>query len=382
MKGNIMRHTHQRSRRAVRCLVIGFAFCSIAKAVDFPEGEPNNSKAAATPALGMVDGDRLTGVTSGSSPSPGDASVDYFRVQNSVRPAGIYRHRLVITTDGTNGHAGHIRGLMQSSGVIDTTDAQVQTSNMSTSPPRFNQWYGFGKGEQFYYRISGLPGTTRGYFCTLSTTPVTPTVIAGTLSEGPITITTVLQGHASDTELWVYDANFNAIADYGNDDSLVGGTSEQSNLVRTFAPGVYYLAVSDFNLANNLPSPLDDNFRNGEVLDFPNILVARTVSPTPLNVSFTISDTAGHSHAVTASKTGPYEIAWFTFTVTDGGGGGCTCRGDLSGDSIISAADVSLFVAALMNETAEVCADVNLDTFEDGRDVRPFTAAVIAGACP
>jgi len=356
-------------------------------ATDFPEAEPNNSKAAATAALGMADGDRLTGFSSGSQTIPGDASLDFFRVQNSLHPAGIYRHRLVITTDGTNGHGGHIRGLDQSGGAIGTTDMQVQTSNQSTSPPRFNQWYGFGKGEQFFYRISGLPGTTRGFICTLSTTVVTPTVIVGPLSAGAITMTSIGQGHSSDTEFWVYDANFDAIANYGNDDESVAGggpgVTTQSILTRDYAIGTYYLAVTDHNLANNLASPVDDDFRDGPVMDFPNILVGRTFnSPIPLNVSFTISDTAGHSYPIAASKPGPYEVVWYMFTVTSGGGGGCTCRGDLSGDSTLSAADVSLFVAALLNETTEACADVNLDLVDDGRDVRPFVAAVIAGACP
>ncbi len=374
-------------RQERRCLALwvcagALLVCGNARAADFPEAEPNNSKAAATPALGMADGDRLTGFSSGSSTAPGDASLDFFRVQNALRPAGIYRHRLVITTDGTNGHAGHIRGLDQSDGVIGTTDTQVQASNASTSPPRFNQWYGFGKGEQFYYRVSGLPGTTRGYFCTLSTDVVTPTVIAGPLSAGSITISSVDQGHTSDTEFWVYDSDFNAIAGYGNDDAPGSGVMAESTLTRDFASGVYYLAVSDFNLANNLASPPDDDFRDGLVLDFPNMLVARTVSSAPVNVSFNIGDTVGHAYPIAASKPGPYEVVWFMFTVTSAGGGGCTCRGDLSDDSMISAADVSLFVTALLNGTTDACADVNLDTVEDGLDVRPFTAAVMAGACP
>ena len=378
-------------RQKRRCLALwvcagALLVCGNARAADFPEAEPNNSKAAATPALGMADGDRLTGFSSGSSTAPGDASLDFFRVQIALRPAGIYRHRLVITTDGTNGHAGHIRGLDQSGGVIGTTDTQVQTSNASTSPPRFNQWYGFGKGEQFYYRISGLPGTTRGDFCTLSTSIVTPVSIPGPLNAGAITMTSVGQGHSTDTEFWVYDSNFNAIANYGNDEESVAGggpgVTTQSILTRNYAVGTYYLAVTDHNLANNLASPVDDDFRDGPVLDFPNMLVARTVSPTPLNVSFTISDTAGHSYPIAASKPGPYEVVWFTFTITPGGGGGCTCRGDLSGDSTISAADVSSFVAAMLNGTTDVCADMNQDLSEDGRDVRPFTTAVIAGTCP
>lgn len=384
-QGDLMKIMQARCAPAVQYCAIALIACGSAKAVDFPETEPNESKAAATFVNGIDDGDMLSGITMGASPSPGDNSFDYFRVTNVLRPPDIYRHRLTITTLGGIGHAGQIRGLDQSGGVIGTTDTQIQVSNASTSPPRFNQWYGFGKGETFYYRVSGLPGTTRGYAAILSTDFVTPTPIAGPLSSGAITITSIGQGHSTDTEFWVYDADFNPISGYGNDEESVAGggpgVTAQSLLTRNYLSGVYYLAVSDFNMCNNLASPADDDFRNGPVMDFPAMLVARTISPTPLNVSFTISDTAGHSYATPASKPGPYEVVWFTFTVTSGGGG-CTCRGDLSGDSMISAADVPGFVAAMLNDTTEACADLNMDSNEDGRDIRPFVAAVMAGACP
>ena len=358
---------------------------SRASATSFPEIEPNESKAAATVANGLNDGDALTGFCSGATTSPGSNSVDYFRVTLATRPLAIYRHRLTITTFGSAGHAGTLRGLVQTDLGIDTIESQIQVSIASTNPPRMNQWYGFGKGESFYYRIGGIPGTTSDYASTLSTDVVMPTAIAGPLSAGQITITTIGQGHTTDTELWVYDANLNALPDFGNDDESAAGGGPGLNLVqsilrRTYAPGVYYLAVSDYNLCNNLVSPPDDQSpRDGPVMDFPNLLVARQNAPTINNVSFTISDSAGHSYPTPAIRPGPYEAAWFTFTVSSAG---CVCRGDLSGDNTISTADVEPFVASMLSGTPDNCADVDQDGAEDGRDVQPFVQAVIAGTCP
>ena len=357
-----------------------------ASATSFPEIEPNESKAAATVANGLIDGDALTGVSTGASTiTPGTASADFFRITLAARPLAIYRHRLMITTTGAAGHAGTLRGLDQTDLGIGTTDTQIQVSNAGTSPARMNQWYGFGKGESVYYRVGGLPTTTGVYASTLSTDVVTPTPVGGTLSAGQITITTIGQGHTTDTELWVYDSNLNALPDFGNDDESAAGGGPGLNLLqsilrRTYAPGVYYLAVSDYNLCNNLVSPPDDQSpRDGPVMDFPNLLVARQNTPTTNIVSFTISDSAGHSYPTPAIRPGPYEAAWFTFTVS---APGCNCRGDLSGDNAISTADVGPFTAALLNGTPDNCADVDQDGAEDGRDVQPFVRAVIAGTCP
>jgi hypothetical protein len=48
----------------------------------------------------------------------------------------------------------------------------------------------------------------------------------------------------------------------------------------------------------------------------------------------------------------------------------------------LSDLDIPLFAAALLNDSPNGCADVNVDGSEDGRDVAAFTAALLAGACP
>src|SRR5687767_550339 len=117
------------------------------------EVEPNDSKATATPILGIVDGGTITG----NSTSASAAGIDTFRIKTAPAALGVYRHRLVITS-APAGHTGTLRGLNQVNvpnpgpNTAGTTDTAVQTSSATaTTPPRMNQWYGFGKEEEIYY---------------------------------------------------------------------------------------------------------------------------------------------------------------------------------------------------------------------------------------
>jgi hypothetical protein len=303
-----------RTTVAALAAVAGFS-ASVSAQFIYNEIEDNNSKAAANFFI-LNDGDGVRGTSTGSSTTvPGIGSADYFLLQNTARPLGIYRHRLVLTS-GTPGHTGTIRGLSQSDlgagigGSINAgTDIAFQTSSATTTPARFNQWYGFGKGEQLYYRVTGTAATTAQYTATLETEIVKPTFL-GVFNPGIITISSLNMGHTTDTDLWVYDGNLNAIAGYGNDDTVGPPSSLQSTLKRTYAPGTYYIAISNYNVANNLPSPGDDNFRTGDVLDFPNIFANSSTSG-DLQLGFTISsggDTIPY-------KEGAFDVWWGTFTV-------------------------------------------------------------------
>lgn len=279
----------------------------------FVEVEDNNSKAQANPVVGILNGGTIRGLSTGSSTSvPGIGSADYFRVQTAAAPLAIYRHRLTITTDGTAGHTGTIRGLTQTAGVPNAgTDSTVQTSSSTSTPPRFNQWYGFGRQEEIYYRVTGGSATTVDYVANYSVEAVTPMDL-GTFQAGDIMITTVGQGHTTDTDFWVYDGGLNALSGYGNDDEF-GTTSLQSRLTRAYTPGIYYLALSNFNVANDQGSPADDDFRSGAVLDFPNG-IANSSTTTNLNVTFSVTDAAGTTQ-FPATKAGPFDIVWARFTV-------------------------------------------------------------------
>jgi hypothetical protein len=272
---------------------------------------------------------------------------------------------LVLTTTGTAGHTGSIRGLTQTAATqqawpgpvstATTTDATQQTSSTITTPLRFNQWYGFGKAEELYYRVTGTTATTANYVATLEREPVVPVTIPGSYAPGIITLRTWNHGHSTDTELWVYDGNFNAIDGYGNDDEAVAaisgvtgtpGTTLQSVLRRDYAAGTYYVAVTNWNLANNKGSPCDDDFRTGIMMDFPDII---TNDDTDVNLNLTFSITDGvTSTPMTNSKTGAYEVNWFKFTV----GTPSTCYADCDGVGGLTANDFICFVTAFNNNAS------------------------------
>ncbi len=307
-------------------LLVGSALMfgtSAAYAIDVPEVEANETKAQATVTPALNAGDTLSGSSTGSSTTaPGPASADTFRVNMNGGALGIYRHRLV-NTGGTT-HGASIRGLNQTDpgvgfgGVAGTTDSTAQSTSTATTPPRFVQWYGFGKQESLYFRVTGATTTTAPYQWTLESQPVTPVDI-GSYAPGLIQITTVGQGHSSDTDMWVYDGALQAIPGYGNDDESVdeGGTgaSLQSQLRRTYAPGTYYIALTNFNLASSATSPDTDDFETGTLLDFDDVVLNSSTTAN-LNMAFTISDSGGASLQVANTKAGAFDINWFKFTVT------------------------------------------------------------------
>lgn len=262
--------------------------CSLRAQV--PEIEPNSAKSEAT--VVTLDGfsgassNQIFGVSTGlvttaGSTDPG--SIDTWRIRTQLAPVGIYRHVLVLSTSGTAGHTATLRGLNQTAGVIGMSDALLQTSATGTSPSRAVAWFGFGKQEEIYCRVQGTATTTGPYVGTLTSFPVAPTSTTALLLAGQISIRIDQVGvFLIDSDIWLYDANLNAIAGAGNDDEF-GTPNLTSRLARTLAPGSYTLAVGRFNLANNLPSPTDDDFRSGVVLDFPGALANSQVNPTGPN---------------------------------------------------------------------------------------------------
>lgn len=315
------------SKAYVMALLAGMALTSVASAQDFPEAEGNDTKGAATPTPGgMLAGQTL----GGSSTASTGAGVDYFLVSTRPLAPAIYRHQLTLTSQ-TNGFTVSLRGTGQTAaaagpwpgpvGTNNATEATVQTAQNSSTTvntnPRNSVWYGFGRGEQVYYRVNGGTATTAPYSAQLSTSVVTPVVI-GAYQPGAITISTLGQGHSSDTDFWVYDGNLNAIQGYGCDDESAngGGTGAtlQGLLTRNYAPGVYYIAMTTFNLASNSGSPSDDDFRTGAMLDFGDI-VLNSSTATGTNMTFSITDSAGTSLQVPNTKANAFDINWFCFEV-------------------------------------------------------------------
>lgn len=313
-------------------VLAALAVTAAAWAVVFNEVEPNDDKANANVAAGLVAGDQLTGTSTSSS----GTGYDYWMARTAPAPLGIYRHRLMITPSDLAWSAS-IRGLNQTGAPVDTaaglpwdgvvgtpgtTDTTVQSTSSSTTPVRFSQWYGFGKSEQLFWRVNGTTATTVSYVVDYTSELITPIDI-GSYAPGSIQLTTFNQGHTTDTDMWVYDSALSAIAGFGNDDestNAVGGgpgtgATGRSFFARDYAPGVYYLALTTYNLANNMASASDDDFRTGALLDFADA-VACSATSTNADVKFTISDSIGTTLQVPSTKFGAYDINWFKFTVT------------------------------------------------------------------
>ena len=272
------------------------------------EVEPNSSKSEATSAMGLAAGATLNGSTTGTTTTAGSTlltSVDTFRVGTSALPLGIYRHSLTVST----GFTGNILGRTQTNGVVAAgSEATFQVGSAQT-----NAWYGFGKQEELYYRVTGSTTTTAPYVATLATTPVTPIAVPGTLNPGPITITTAGQGHTNDTEIYLYDANLNPVAG-GHNDDLTGGIAGPSTLNVTLAAGTYYVAVSNYNTAND-QSDLNaaEAYDDGNVLDFPDVVANQSTSTTT-NVAFALTDSIV-TRTVPATHAAIFDVVWATFTV-------------------------------------------------------------------
>jgi hypothetical protein len=275
------------------------------------ETEPNDTKAQAN--VFALPGASTPAVITGNSTSAAGAGLDYFRLTTAVQATpGFYRHRLIIQS-ATPGHTGTLRGLAQADGVIDpASDVEFQASTATTVPPRFVQWYTSQAAAEIYVRIAGTGATTANYALDYEVTPAAEIALAADLAAGNITISTVGQT-TDDTDLWIYDANRAAIPDFGNDDEF-NGTTLQSTLTRSYSAGLtYYVGISTYNMGNSLASPADDDFRNGNVLDFPGN-IANNVTTTNQDVDLVITD-AGGPHPVSATKVGAFDLVFVSFVV-------------------------------------------------------------------
>jgi hypothetical protein len=318
----MMRSRKHRGLQIVSAAAVAVGAAQFAGAAVFPELEPNDTKALANPVAGLTVGDTITGNTTGSSTiTPGAASADYFRTTTAPQPLGIYRNRLVITTAGTAGHTGSLRGLSQTGGVPNpTSDSTSQSTSTTTTPPRYNQFYSFGTGGSLYHRVTGTTSTTADYTVTHEQTAITATNI-GNFAPGQIVIqTTGLTSSTStsleDTDLWVYDSAFNAIPGYGNDDEPggAGANALSSRLDRVYAPGTYYLAITDFGLVNNQPAAPDDDFQSGTVADFPGVVWNDNTTINE-NLNFRMTDSLGQIVDIVSNKDEAYEVKFYQFTV-------------------------------------------------------------------
>jgi hypothetical protein len=313
-------------------ILIGAAIAAGAHAqATFPETEPNDTRATANGPFLMASGDRIQGNVVGPN------GFDYFKVTPAAAPLGIYRYYMTVSSTILN-HLVVTMGYGQIDGAMNYRGSPLEgngvIANSATAlggtPARTAVWYGFGRSELLNFRIqSNVNTTTADYFATLTAAPVTPQDL-GTFPGGLVTITTVGQGHTTNTAMWVFDSSFNSIADFGNDDvpDPLAHTVLQSRVTREMlTPGDYYLALSNSQLMvdRECPDPPADRQPNTPVSDPGTVLC--TSNAINQNCAFAITDGAGAVHAFPATKTDGFQILWFKFTITAPATGSC-CKPD------------------------------------------------------
>lgn len=310
--------------------MLPIALSTVSFAALFPETEPNNTKAAANAVAFVAPGDAVTGLSTGTSTTAtGLATADNFLISFPAQSAGIYRNRLTLTTNGTAGHAGTIRGLTQTAAGTNATgpgninagtDATVQTSSTLTTPVRFNQFYSFGAATSLNYRVTGATATTVDYASTWSQEAVTP-VSLGSFTEGSFTFTNFGLNSTLDTEVLVLNSSFGVIG--SNDDVLdvanggpalpTGSSGLNSFLPISLTPGTYYLAISNFNTATSDASTANEGSANGNVLDFAGAMVNSNTGVIAA-IPFRIISPDG-TLDFQATKPGGYDVYFASFTV-------------------------------------------------------------------
>jgi hypothetical protein len=341
----------------------------------FPEAEPNNTKPAATLIQGMAPGDTITGASTGSSTTvAGNGSADYFLLKTAPMPRNIYRYRLV--SNSAANFPTTIRGFTMTNCVPNAgSDSTQQNATSLSSPPRMVQWYGFGREEQLYFRVTGTSSTTQAYGWTLARDVVTPldTEVMGPLTPGSITIS-ASEGNTTDLDMAVYTESLDPVPGFSN-----GGNN---TLTRDHPWGVYYLAISRRSLANDQPCPADDSNRIAGAMDFPNCVVAfSNIAPTDVSVHFA---SAGHQFTAQASAPGAFDVVWIRFVVRMGP----TCgSSDFNGDGDLGTdQDIEAFFACLAGNCCANCwpggSDFNGDgDFGTDADIESFFRVLAGGGC-
>lgn len=341
-------------------LLTAISLCLAALATIDPisEIEPNQTRQTATPAV-VATGGSFTGTCRGfvtDAASTGDDTRDQWRVTLTANPALIQRHRLQLTTSGTQGHTGSVIGVQASTGVVDPASmVTLQSTSINTVPARYSMVYTLGNpAPSFLYRVTGSSGTTSPYTVSVTTETVAPVELTFPcpLVTGPITITTV--GRTTlNTKVLLFDGEtFAPIPGAVNDDTPASASlstgSPQSTLVRTLAPGRYLLAIGNADTVDDRTPPADDRAATQLIsyqTESPGLIVNNS-STTTGDFSFRLSDAFGNRD-VTASKVGSYSVAFYRFTVTAwctadvGTTGGVTCH-----DGVLDNNDMIVYINA------------------------------------
>ncbi|MBL0870094.1 MAG: hypothetical protein IBJ18_05890 [Phycisphaerales bacterium] len=285
------------------------------------EVEPNNTKATAQ-VITLSSGQAICG----DSINATAAEFDYFKVAGTAPAAGQIILNRIQYTSSTPTHVVTIRGLSQATtGINAGTDVTALTATgATTTPPRFIQWYTLGNdtspdARQVFVRVSGATTSTTRYRLDYSSSVVTPVESGVSIPAGDVTVTTV-GSTTTDTDFWVYDQNLNPVAGFGEDDE--SDVIAQGTVTKPLTAGTYYVAISNFNLQNNQPSPAEDGFRIGNVQDFPGVVLNTSTTATS-DLTLLIGPGGGTLTPVVTAKSSAFDVKFVKFTVTGGATAGC-----------------------------------------------------------
>lgn len=135
-------------------LLLLVTFAEVASSqTDYVGVEPNDTKATATVARGLVPGDRIV-VRASSCQFLGP---DFFRIAPASLPPAIYEHRL--TKDPVIALSPDSMDIYGLDAVIDEVLPQslaILSTSDSVDPStgtQFISWYGFGKAEEIYVEL-------------------------------------------------------------------------------------------------------------------------------------------------------------------------------------------------------------------------------------
>ncbi len=303
------------------------------------EVEPNDTKAAAQ-AVGFTAFNQvICGTSTGNLPDTGLTSPDYFKITVPQAPAGqIYRHRMHIETGGSSFvHNFQMRSLNVVGGVIDAASDELFTNAVGgTNPSRLLQFYTLGSEPNPYVivRVLGTGSTTEPYKIIYDGFDVLTIDDLSTFVSGTTQITTSGTSFipnfdggfdvvTTDTDMWIYDSALNPIAGASNDDPANLTGPQSAVLTRNLSAGTYYLAISNFDVANNQAPAFDEGRPDkGNAMDSAGVIANSDARPgvnapqAIINYQVNITDASGNFNAAFITKNAAFEVRFIRFTLT------------------------------------------------------------------
>lgn len=298
-------------------------------------------------------------------------------------PLAVYRYELwPLFGSGTL----TLRGRTAMTDAVDpASDVPLATLGPPQSFGAFLAWYGFGKSEEVLTSVElSVFAQPRIYSPGSADFVVTAATVAdlGAVAAQPLELVARPLTNTTDLELHVFDAEFNALPYAALDGSAPG--SLDVLLPFDAPPGLYYVAVTDHELATHSPPSAIDSVTSGIALDFAGGLACNSIARN-FDIELVVQTAGGGASLTraTATKRLAYEALWFrlqvgqgqsyqSFCHADGSATTCGCLGDAPRRSGMGC----------LNSTGRGATAIALDHLQRGRwrvtleDLPPSTFAL------